>query len=292
MKSKMLSRRMALTTLVGFAAGSALARSAPPANGIESIARLERNIGGRIGFAALNTATKRWLSYRARERFAMCSTFKLILAAAILAKVDKATLQLEQPVSFTRDEVLPNSPVGEAHPAGGSEPLKRMLQSMIEASDNTAANRLLAMIGGPARYTDYVRGMGDSTTRLDRMELELNSNQAGDARDTTTPHAMVEDMQRILWGNWLSSNSLELLMLWMRNSNGRNRLRAQLPAGWGAGDKPGTGPHGAVNDLAIFFPPKKPPILVACYMSDSDSPTEVLEAAHGQIGALVALMMG
>jgi beta-lactamase class A len=79
----------------------------------------------------------------------MCSTFKLILAAIVLARVDKGTLQLEQPVSFTREEILSNSLIGEAHPKGGSEPLRRMLQSMMEASDNTAANRLLAMIGGP-----------------------------------------------------------------------------------------------------------------------------------------------
>ena len=174
----MFSRRTALAALVSFAGASALARSATSANGIDSIARLERAIGGRIGLAALNTANERWLLYRAHERFAMCSTFKLMLAAIVLSRVDKATLQLEQPVSFTREEILSNSPIGEAHPNGGSEPLRRMLQSMMEASDNTAANRLLAMIGGPPRYTDYLRGMGDSITRLDRVELALNSNHA------------------------------------------------------------------------------------------------------------------
>jgi len=223
----------------------------------------------------------------------MCSTFKLMLAAAVLSRVDEGSLQLEQPISFTRDEILPTSPMGEAHPEGGSEPLSRMLQSVIEASDNTAANRLLALIGGPPGYTAYLRGIGDSTTRLDRVELDLNSNLPDDARDTTTPHAMVEDMQRVLIGNHLSSNSRERLHQWMRNcKTGHDRLRASLPQTWEAGDKTGTGVRGAVNDLAIFFPPNRSPILVACYMSESELPREALNGAHARIGAMVASMMG
>jgi beta-lactamase class A len=69
---------------------------------------------------------------------------------------------------------------------------------------------------------------------------------------------------------------------------GRERLRARLPAGWAAGDKTGTGDHGAVNDLAILWPPQRAPILIACYLTESDRPTETLSDVHARIGALVA----
>jgi len=240
----------------------------------------------------LDTANGHRLSHRADERFAMCSTFKLMLAAAILSRVDSGSLQLGQPVSFARADILPTSPMGEAHPDGGSEPLSGMLQSLIESSDNTAANRLLTLIGGPAGYTAYLRSIGDPVTRLDRMELDLNSNLPGDARDITTPHAMLEDMRRVLLGNRLSSGSRERLCQWMRDcKTGHDRLRARLPGGWEAGDKTGTGVRGAVNDLAIFFPPGRPPILIACYLSESAASREVLNSAHARIGSLVASMM-
>jgi len=214
-----------------------------------------------------------------------------MLAAAILSRVDSGPLRLEQPVSFARSDILPTSPIGDAHPDGGAEPLSRMLESLVEASDNTAANRLLALIDGPAGYTAYLRSIGDVTTRLDRVELDLNSNLPDDVRDTTTPNAMVEDMRRVLLGDRLSADSRARLQRWLREcQTGHDRLRARLTGGWEAGDKTGTGVRGAVNDLAIFFPPKRPPILIACYMSGSAARSEMLNAAHARIGYMVATM--
>jgi beta-lactamase class A len=282
--------------LVGLAAGIAAAnfrvQAASRRDATGSVADLETEIGGRIGLAVLDTAGGRQLSHRADERYAMCSTFKLMLAAAILSRVDGGTVRLEQSVPFTRSDLLPNSPLADSHPEGGAVPLKTMLESVIEASDNTAANRLLALIGGPAGYTDYLRSIGDSTTRLDRIELDLNSNVPGDPRDTTTPNAMLQDMHRVLLGDRLAPGSRNQLLQWMRDCRtGRERLRAKLPPGWDAGDKTGTGARGAVNDLAIFRPPNRPPILAACYMSDSGAPTKTLNLAHARIGSLIASTM-
>jgi beta-lactamase class A len=256
------------------------------------ISKLEGEIGGHIGLAVLDIRDGGRLLHRADERFAMCSTFKLMLAAAVLTRVDSNALRLDQPVSYSRSELLPNSPVTEARVGAGALPLETMLQAMVERSDNTAANQLLTLIGGPRDYTAYLRGIGDPTTRLDRMEPELNSNLPGDERDTTTPNAMLEDMQRVLLGEVLSRGSRERLLQWMRDcKTGRERLRARLPAGWEAGDKTGTGSRGAVNDLAILFPPKRQPLLVACYTTGSRAPVERLNRAHAQIGALVATEM-
>ncbi|TAL00147.1 MAG: hypothetical protein EPO08_14620 [Rhodospirillaceae bacterium] len=75
----------------------------------------------------------------------------------------------------------------------------------------------------------------------------------------------------------------------MKNcKTGLNRLRAGLPHDWSAGDKTGTGSNGAVNDLAIAWPPSRSPILIVAYMSGSLAKTEVLEAVHAKIGNIVA----
>jgi beta-lactamase class A len=149
-----------------------------------------------------------------------------------------------------------------------------LLEAAIEYSDNTAANLLLTAIGGPAGLTKYVRGLGDAVTRLDRTEPTLNTNIKGDPRDTTTPAAMLADLQTVLVGaTALSDPSRRHLIDWLvANTTGNERLRAGLPAGWRVGDKTGTGVNGATNDIAIAWPPGKPPVLIAAYFSESRAP--------------------
>jgi beta-lactamase class A len=279
--------------LLGLCAGLATARSSlatTPFDAVsEELMRLERQTGGRIGLAACSTASGARIAHRADERFAMCSTFKLLLAAAILAEVDAARLRLDQVIRYSRDNLLANSPVTSAHVDEGALSLEEMARSVVEESDNTGANQLLALIGGPPGYTRFVRALGDRVTRLDRVELALNSNLPHDVRDTTTPHATLTDMSKVLLGGTLSAASRERLLRWLKDCRtGRERLRAQLPPGWSAGDKTGTGDRGANNDLAIFWPPAGAPLLLACYLTDSQQPTAVLNAAHARSGAVVA----
>jgi beta-lactamase class A len=223
----------------------------------------------------------------------MCSTFKLMLAAAILSRVDAGALNLNGLLHYTREQLLPNSPVTSAHVAAGALSLSALAQAAVEDSDNTAANCLLGLTGGPAGYTHYLRGLGDTRTRLDRNEPGLNSNLPSDPRDTTTPAAMLADMHKVLLGAVLAQRSRTSLLSWMKNCRtGGGRLRAHLPAGWQAGDKTGTGERGAVNDLAIFWPPARAPILIACYLSESARPTDDLSPIHARIGALVAAASG
>lgn len=252
------------------------------------IAALEQQLGGRIGVLAVDTHNGARLAYRADERFAMCSTFKLLLAAAILAGVDRGEIKLAQLVPYDSADLLDYAPVAKAHVAEGKLSVEALAASIVEVSDNTAANLLLGLVGGPPGLTNYLRKLGDPITRLDRTETELNSNLLGDERDTTTPNAMIATMQRILIGDALSSHSHNKLIEWMKLcSTGLERLRAGLPSDWIVGDKTGTGANGAVNDLAIVWPPKRAPILIAAYMSESTRTTAELNAAHTKIGRMI-----
>ncbi|MBS0393257.1 MAG: class A beta-lactamase [Proteobacteria bacterium] len=289
-----VSRRAVLLGLTAGLLGPAAAGSAEAVDGRwVAIADLEREVGGRIGLAALDTGNGRRLSHRADERFAMCSTFKLMLAAAALAQVDDGRLSLGQAIAYARSDLLPNSPACEAQASRGWLSLEEMLEAAVTVSDNTAANRLLPLVGGPPGLTAYLRALGDGRTRLDRTELELNSNAPGDPRDTTTPNAMVADLRSVLLGQRLAPASRARLVGWMRACRtGRDRLRARLPRGWEAGDKTGTGPRGAVNDVAILYPPGRAPLLVACYLTGSPAPAGELSAVHAKVGALVAAALG
>lgn len=277
---------------LGLLAGSGFpALAAPPIPA--ELRDLEARLGGRIGLAALDTASGKTVSWRADERFAMCSSFKWLLAAAILARVEQGKLTLDQIVPYSAKALLAHSPVTSARLHEGGMPVGDLCAAMIATSDNGAANLLLEKIGGPVSYTRYVREIGDTVTRLDRNEPSLNSNLPGDPRDTTTPDAMVRTMQRVLVGKALQASSREKLLDWMRKSEtGANRLRAGLPASWREGDKTGTGVRGATVDNAILWPPGRPPVLVAAYLSGSDKPITALEAALADIGRMVAAAFG
>ena len=256
------------------------------------VAAIEARVGGSIGVAAFDSASQRWLAFNAERRMAMCSVFKLPLAAAVAAGVDAGKLRWEQPVRFTRKDLVPYAPVVEAHLATGTLSVRELCAAAVEVSDNVAANLLLPLVGGPAGLTAFMRETGDTVTRLDRNEPELNSNLPDDPRDTSSPRALVEAMQRLLLGPRLTAPSRELLVDWLvRSRTGLQRIRAGLPADWRAGDKTGTGQRGAVNDVAIAWPPGRAPVLIAILMSGSAQPTAALGEAHAQIARLIAQHM-
>jgi beta-lactamase class A len=253
------------------------------------VAAIQSRIGGRVGVYVLDTQSQLELGFNARERFAMCSTFKPLLAAQVLHRVDAGTLTLDHKLPLRPEDILPHAPVTSLHVAEGSMSVRDLCAAIVTVSDNPAANILLAATGGPAALTQFLRGIGDRVTRLDRTELELNTNLLGDPRDTTTPHAMGHSMEAVLLGDVLSTQSRLQLIAWLRQATtGLARLRAGLPAEWKAGDKTGTGANGATNDVMIAWPPGRSAVIGAVYLSESTQPTQALEQAHAQIGGLVA----
>lgn len=283
--------------MLALAPAAALAaphRHAPAGDPAQArLAALERRIGGRIGLSVLDTGSGRRLAWRSGERFAMCSTFKLMLAAAVLARVDAGAERLDRPVAYGPRELLDYAPTAKAHVREGRLSVEALCEAAVTLSDNTAANLLLASVGGPAGYTRYLRRLGDRTTRLDRTEPTLNSAIAGDPRDTTTPDAMLGDMRAVLLGAALSPAGRQTLVGWMRAcQTAGNRIRAGLPAGWSAGDKTGSGDNGSTNTLSILWPPGgRPPILAALYCQGSRQPRQAIEAAHADVGRLIAGMV-
>jgi beta-lactamase class A len=97
----------------------------------------------------------------------------------------------------------------------------------------------------------------------------------------------------LLLNGVLSTYSRAKLNDWMMTSVAKpDRLKAGFPSGWRVGHKPGTGRGGAVNDVAIAWPPGKPPIIVAAYVSGGTADAEARAAAHRAIAALVAQRLG
>lgn len=255
------------------------------ANRIQSI---EQRTNARIGVAALDTGSGKRLDYRSEERFPMCSTFKLLAAAAVLKRVDEKQDQLDRFIRYDAKDILEYAPVTKAHLKDGGMTLGALCAAAIEQSDNTAANLLLDTIGGPVGLTNFARTLGDAVTRLDRKEPELNSAIPGDERDTTAPAAICSDMRRLLLDDVLSEASRHQLEDWLqRNETGALTIRAAVPKTWSVGDKTGRGANGATNDIAIIRPPGRSPIVVAIYSIGSTSAADDRAAAVAEVARVV-----
>ena len=288
MNSPSCTRREFLIAVVSALATIPVLSAASTEGEPASIADIEAKVGGRVGVFAVDTGSGKVLAHRPDERFAMCSTYKWVLAATVLAQVERNLLSLSGRVLYGQADLLAYAPVTSKHATEGFMTVSDLTRAAIVVSDNTAANLLLSKLGSPSVVTEFARSCGDAVTRLDRNEPTLNDNKAGDLRDTTSPRAMATLMSNVLCGNRLSSTSRDLLLQWLRDcETGYDRLRAKLPKNWLVGDKTGTGEHGAVNDVAIAIPPGRSPILIAAFLSEGRDPP-ALVAAYAGISRLVA----
>ncbi len=256
-----------------------------------AIADLEDQHGGRLGVCVLDSATGRRTAHRGDERFAMCSTFKVLAAALVLTRVDRGEESLDRQIVYSRDKVVAYSPETEKHVGEDGMRLGEICKAALTLSDNTAGNLMLESFGGPPELTLFARGLGDGVTRLDRSETALNEAKPGDPRDTTTPAAMAETLRRIVLGEALSAPSRDQMTAWLAaNKTGDKRLRAGLPKDWRVADKTGGGGNGQTNDIAVLWPPGRAPIVVAVYYAESPASDDARNAVVAEVGRLTATM--
>jgi len=285
----MLNRRAVFSALPALIAWPALGRDAPAA-----LAAYERDSGGRIGLYAASLTRGRRISWRANERFVMCSTFKASLAAMVLTRVDHGQDRLDQMISYGRRDV-PDwvAPVARKNLAKGAMSVAEMCAAAVEYSDNSCANLLLARVGGPAALTQFWRSIGDTVTRLDHNEPVLNRSPPGDPHDTTTPAAMAANLRRFLLGKVLSAGSRERLTGWMlKCRTGDNRLRGGIPKAWRIADKTGNNGRDAAGDIAVAWPRPDAPVLI-CVYTQGGSPTAArLARVFADVGRMVGQQLG
>jgi beta-lactamase class A len=246
---------------------------------------LEAASHGRIGVYAINTANNTNLQYRATEPFPFCSTFKVMVVAAILQKSMSDPTLLQQKLTYTKKEIVGAgyAPLTSKHFAKGKKSASMTVAELCQAallSDNVATNLLIKKLGGNQAVNAFARSIGDKSFRLDRNEPLLNSSIPGDLRDTTTPEAMAVSFQKIVLGNVLGVSQRKQLQTWLKaNTTGDHRIRAGIPKGWAMGDKTGTSEdYGTTNDIAVIWPPKLSPIVLVVYFTQDKKTAQPRDA--------------
>lgn len=250
-------------------------------------AALEKAFDARLGVYAIDTGDGREVAYHADDRFAYASTHKVFNAAAILHRGDDLT----RTVTIRQSDLVPHSPITEKH-IGEQISLQSVLDAALRYSDNTADNLMFREIGGPAGLAAEVRRLGDTVTRVDRIEPALNETSPGDVRDTTTPRVWAKDLRAVALDSGLPADKQAVLAKIMRaNTTGAHVIRAGVPADWQVADKTGTADYATRDDIAVLWPPHRAPIVLAV-LSDrahKDAKTDdnlIAQAAAAVVKAL------
>ncbi len=252
----------------------------------QQLSRIESELDGRLGLFACASADGRRLDYRSAERFPLCSTFKLMLVGALLKMSEQQAGLLQQELTYRPSQLVEYSPITAKRVDAGMS-VAELCAAALQYSDNTAANLLIERLGGLTAVTEFARSIGDRQFRLDRWETALNSAIPGDPRDTTTPAAMGDSLQRLALGDALAPAQRAQLCAWLGgNTTGAARIKAGIPAPWTIIDKTGGGRYGTANDIAVLWPPQRAPVVVAIYTTRREAeaaPRNELIAAAARV---------
>jgi beta-lactamase class A len=135
--------------------------------------------------------------------------------AAILRQSKQNPELMGHRIAYAHDDLVTYSPITKKHVADGMT-VAELCAAAMEYSDNTAANLLMNIVGGPAAVTAFARSIGDREFRIDRWEPDLNTALPGDARDTSTPEAMARSLKRLALGEALDLLQQAQLCEWLR----------------------------------------------------------------------------
>ena len=253
----------------------------------QAIHHVEKTLHAHVGVSVYDTATQMRWSYNGDKRVSLMSTFKTLACAKLLNDAAKGRIALDHPVTVDKASLVSWSPVLEKH-GGQTITLEQACAATMQMSDNSAANIILKQTGGPEALTQYLRDIGDTTTRLDRFETRLNEARPGDPRDTTTPNAITATLNTLLFGKALPSEAQKQLTQWMKdNQVADNLLRSVLPAGWKIADRSGAGGYGSRGITAIVWAENHAPIIVSIYITQTSATFEQRNEAIVEIGKAI-----
>jgi beta-lactamase class A len=237
-------------------------------------ADLEQEYDARLGVYAIDTGTGQVVEHRAGERFAYASTIKAIAVGALLHEKPRSVL--DQTVQISEDDLVDFSPqVEKALEAGQTElTVREVADAAVRYSDNTAGNLLFDLLGGPEELQGVLREIGDRTTKVSRIEPDLNEATPGDDRDTTTPEGLAlpaADGEKDVNDGYARAFLTDLMV---RNTTGDDLIRAGVPDTWEVADKTGAAKYGTRNDIAILRRAEGAPIVIAIMSSKDDQDAE------------------
>lgn len=232
------------------------------------------------------------VSLNGTRRFPMQSVYKLPIGMAVLHDVDLGKLRLSQSIHIApRDFAAPprHSPLRDSNPHGVTRTVGELLRAMMTESDGTASDVLLKRVGGPARVTKYLRGLGVKNMVVATSESAMAASEQVQYQNWSTPEAMASLLCALQRGRGLSPASRHrLLSLMAATQTGPHQIRGLLPAGTVVAHRTGgsgtvNGLTRATNDAGLVTLPDGRHLVVVVFVSDTRADAATRDRIIAQI---------
>ncbi len=303
----------------------------PPARLANAIGQLHRQFSGTSGIAVRAIDGGWTVEAGGRHRLPQQSVSKLWVAITVLDQLDEGRLSLATPVLVRpQDLTLFHQPIAAlvAKNGGYQTTVGDLLDRALTHSDNTANDKLLALVGGPGAVRGMIARKQLGDIRFGPGERALQSGTAGlvwqpsyatgnnfeiarshlpmdrriaaldsyvaDPPDGAAPLAIADALARLARGELLSPAATHYLLQTMGNSvTGRARLRAALPVGWQISHKTGTGQDlgsrsAGFNDVGILTAPDGARYAIAVMIGDTTRPMRERQELIQAVASAVA----
>ena len=277
-----------------------IARPSNPLTAQEALQKqirdITRDAQGKVSVACSLPGTTLNCDVDARSHPPMQSVFKLPLAVAILHQVEEGKFSLDQPIRFRKEDLIlpkPYSPLQDEYPAADVDvPLNRLLQLTVGLSDNTAADILLRLAGGPSVVRQYMTSLHVKGFHLEDGERELHRDVQAQYRNWFEPEGAVQLLRVISDHSPLTAQDTSLLLSWMQPASPTGRLDGALPKGTVVAHKSGTsdvdnGLCHAFNDIGLVILPDGRKLAIAVFITDSTADEATRKAVIARIGKAV-----
>jgi beta-lactamase class A len=259
----------------------------------EHIRDIAKEAQGKVSVACSLPGTSLNCDLDALSHPPMQSVFKLPLAVAVLHQVEQGKFSLDQPIRFRKQDLIlpkPYSPLQDEYPNGDVDvPLNRLIQLTVGLSDNTAADILLRLAGGPSVVREYIASLPVQGFRLEDGEHELHRDVQAQYRNWFEPKGAVQLLRAISDHSPLTAQHTSLLLGWMQPATPTGRLDGSLPQGTIVAHKSGTsdvdsGVCHAFNDIGLISLPDGRKLAIAVFITDSTADEAARKKVIAQIG--------
>ncbi len=295
-----------------------------------SIEALHAGFEGKMGIAVRGVDSGWTVQAGGRQFLPQQSVSKLWVAITLLDLRDQGKARLDDPVVVRPEDLtLFHQPIAMLVKGDGYHTtVGELLRRALTMSDNTANDRLLSYVGGPAAVRSMIERKRLGGIRFGPGERLLQARTAGltwqpgyavsgafeqargrlspaaraaaldayvaDPPDGAEPVAIVDALARLARGDLLSETSTRVLLDTMGQSiTGRARLRAALPAGWKIAHKTGTGQdlgqrNAGFNDVGLLTAPDGRRFTIAVMIGDTRESMSARQQLIQSVAAAVA----
>jgi beta-lactamase class A len=236
---------------------------------------LDKESNGVLGVAAIDLQTGAIVQYNGQVVFPQASSIKIPILAEVFRQSEAGTINLRSTVQLAPGDAVGGSGDLQAALKRGHVTLtvRDLMEKMIVDSDNTATNRLIAMVSLEA-VNQFLSDAGLKNTKLQRRMMDRQA-AVENRENVSTPLEMARLAQLIYEGKCVSASaSKEMIEILKRV---KADFRAAIPLSTAVASKPGD-LDGVHAETGIVFLSNRPFVLsvMSTYLDENSNPVPAI----------------